>query len=98
MIYRQGDVLLISIEAFPEKKKKKSLVLVEGEITGHCHQFNDPTIVSVFEANNEQYVEILGTAELFHEDHDNLFIDKGLYRVVQQREVDLLGEIQKVID
>lgn len=97
-MYRQGDVLLKPVENIPTNTTQKSLVLVEGEITGHYHQFLDPSIVSVSILNETQYVNVQQQAELVHDEHDTLFIPAGLYEVVQQREVNLLKEIQKVMD
>ncbi|MDH3324256.1 MAG: hypothetical protein OEL89_01305 [Candidatus Peregrinibacteria bacterium] len=98
MIYRQGDILLKPINSIPEEARKKNLVLAEGEVTGHYHQFVDPTIVSVYEVNEQQYVNVREKAELTHDEHHNLFIEKGVYEVVRQREVDLLNEVRQVMD
>jgi len=98
MIYRQGDVLLKSIQSIPSNAKRKNLVLAEGEITGHLHQFIDQANVSVYEANNIQFVQVTMDSDLIHDEHETLIVAKGLYEVVQQQEVDLLNEIRKVID
>lgn len=98
MLYRQGDILLKPIAQFPNGIKKKNLVLAYGEATGHCHQFMDSNIVSVFELNQQQYVEISNNAELFHEEHDNLIIPKGKYEVIRQQEVDLTNELRRIED
>jgi len=99
MIYRQGDILLSPIKKLPENiKQKKSLVLVEGEATGHCHQFLDFDLVACYELDQQQYVEVFEQAPLVHEEHDTLQIPKGKYEVIRQREVSLLEEIRKVMD
>lgn len=98
MLYRQGDILLKPIKEIPENIKKKNLVLAEGEATGHMHQFVDSHLVSCFILNNQQFIEVYQTAELIHNEHDTLLVQKGQYEVIRQREVDLLNEIQKVSD
>lgn len=99
MLYRQGDILLKPIQELPIIRKKKDLILAYGESTGHMHQFVDPMNVSVFLANEQQYVSISNDfAELVHNEHATLQIPQGNYRVIQQREVDLTEEIRQVID
>lgn len=98
MLYRQGDILLKPIKSIPKDVKKKDLILALGEATGHMHQFIDPNLVSVYELNAQQFVEVYEQAPLVHNEHDTLQIEKGIYEVVRQREVDLLNEIHKVID
>ena len=99
MIYRQGDVLLKPIEELPIGRRKKDLILAYGESTGHLHQFLDPTLVSVYECNNQQYVHVSSEfADLVHNEHGTLSIPAGKYKVIQQREVDLSEEIRRVLD
>ena len=98
MIYRQGDILLKPIEKIPKGVKKKDLVLAEGEVTGHMHQFTDPMNVSCYELNGQQFVDVINTDVLIHNEHDTFSVDKGIYEIIQQREVDLSNEIRKVID
>lgn len=97
-LYRQGDVLLKPITEIPKNAKKKDLILAHGEVTGHCHQFVDASIVSVFLYNETQYVEVFHPAELIHDEHGKQLIHVGNYEVVRQREVDLSEEIRKVND
>jgi len=99
MLYRQGDILLKPISQFPSNIfKKKDLIIAYGEITGHTHQFTDPNLVSVYELNQQLFVEIEDTSELVHDEHNTLLIPQGKYEVIRQREVDLSEEIRKVMD
>jgi len=98
MLYRQGDVLLKPIKTIPPEAASKNLILVEGEATGHYHQFLDHVNVAVFELSGQQYVQVQQASELIHDEHDTLFIPKGLYEVIIQREVNLLEEIHRVMD
>lgn len=99
MIYRQGDILLLPINNIPEKVKKKDLILAYGEATGHMHQFIDSVNVSVYELNQQQFVNINSEyTDLIHNEHNTLKIPRGMYKVVNQREVDLTNEIRQVLD
>lgn len=47
--YQQGDVLLLRVEKIPETMQKvKSKILQYGESTGHKHQFDANSEVSLF--------------------------------------------------
>jgi hypothetical protein len=93
-MYRQGDVLIIPVEAIPEKldpidRENGRVVLAHGEVTGHAHAiksegaalFRDPKLMAVF-------MRVSGDAPvaLEHEDHDTIMIPPGKYQVVRQRE------------
>lgn len=94
---RHGDVILERVESTKgTPKKHDSIVLAEGEVTGHFHRLSGQLLESVFQ--DERYVETLSDAQLTHEEHDSLIIPKGKYRVRMQREVDLLGEVRQVMD
>jgi len=74
--YQQGDVLLhkcyIPSGATVRSKKMKnaSLVLVEGETTGHAHRIVEGEVV-LLEKNGVMYLKVLSpTAKLSHEEHD----------------------------
>ena len=94
-MYRQGDVLLIEIsdkyqiKSFIRNKKKMKTrtnnVLAYGEITGHAHKVAGEATVFE-EATDRLLVEVTGTAEVTHEEHDTIPLPKGLYRVVHQTE------------
>ena len=98
MIYRQGDIVLKTINEIPKNVKKKNLILAYGEATGHMHQFLDANLVTVYELNQQQFVEGFQESNLVHNEHGTLQIPQGIYEVVQQREKDLTEEIRQVID
>lgn len=95
---RHGDVILQQVGQTKGKQEAKSKsVLAEGEVTGHYHLLQGTLLESQF--GKERYVEVIDdSAILSHQEHDSLEIPKGKYRVIQQREVDLLGEIRTVMD
>ena len=92
---RQGDVFLLKIDALPDGTKTKDNVLAFGEITGHKHQVIGATVLT---DGSTQYVEVETEAELVHEEHAKHQLKKGVYRVIIQRELDLVGEFRRVID
>ncbi len=100
-VIRHGDVILetvFEIEGDVQRDVliKASSVLAEGEVTSHKHVLNGQHLLS--KVGSVQYVELMEEGQLSHEEHDTLTIPKGMYRVVIQREVDLLGEVRQVQD
>lgn len=95
---RHGDVILQQVDSTKGKQKKmKQCVLAEGEVTGHFHRLTGQVLESIHK--DERFVEVQGKeAVLTHEEHDTLKIPEGKYRVLIQREVDLLGEVRQVMD
>lgn len=93
--YRQGDVLLIAVDSIP-KGKKKNNVLARGEHTGHFHAATTPAVVTL--VGDEQYIFSEEDFSIAHQEHEDLSIPAGKYKVRIQRELDLLGEVQKVRD
>ena len=95
-LYRQGDVLLVSIAAVPEGAKEKNRVLAKGEFTGHYHAVTSPATVSVM--GGTQYVESEAAFTVEHQEHAHIHVPAGAYEVRIQRELDLLGSIRQVMD
>ncbi|HEX2908292.1 MAG TPA: hypothetical protein VHO69_15580 [Phototrophicaceae bacterium] len=87
-LYRHGDVMLAQIDALPEKAKKRaSLTLAYGEITGHSHRIADPKTAETFELDGQIYLKVTAPkALLIHEEHATIELPEGIYRVWQQRE------------
>lgn len=91
---RQGDVLLVRVEALPEgltdiTPKKGRVVLQHGEATGHAHAFYDRG-VQVFardaKAVRPEYLRVVKTAYLKHEEHSPATLPPGLYQLPTQVE------------
>lgn len=104
-LYRQGDVLLVAIEAAPQnaetvKRTKRGLVLAEGEATGHAHVITDEAaeLVTADEAA-ELYLLVHGTeaVELTHDEHATVLVPPGTYEVRRQREYQP-DAIRQVVD
>ena len=104
-MFRQGDVLIVPVDNFPEtlekvEQKNGRVVLAHGELTGHAHAvsdhraalFRDPKLGSLF-----MHVSGDGPVALKHNEHGTIQIPPGNYRVVYQREYSL-EEIRQVKD
>lgn len=105
-IYRQGDVLLISVDAIPRDAKackiEGDVILAYGEVTGHAHRLAPQTVKpfakgGVWSPTAERYIRALEGAQLTHEEHGTITLPAGVYRVVQQREYSP-AEIRNVAD
>ena len=90
-VYRQGDVMLIQVpkipKDLPEIALKGAVVLAEGEMTGHKHQFMDAMDVRMYGGGGgPAYLEIAGIKLLMHEEHSTVKIPKGKYLIPRQVE------------
>jgi hypothetical protein len=96
---RQGDILLEETNLEEHKNKKLlgtgSRVLAYGEVTGHSHIID----------GNIRYYEDSGMiicqvqdGVLSHEEHGNITIPMGDYIVINQRELDVMTGIRRVMD
>ena len=98
-LFRQGDILFKEIASIPKKaKKRKGLVVAEGEATGHKHEFTNPQ-VSLWEYDSKLYAQVPYPAEIIHPEHDRLIIEKGEYEIINEREFDYVeNDLRKVVD
>lgn len=97
MQLRQGDVYLIKENSLPKGMKlKKDNVLVYGETSGHAHRLNT-TELSVYESGDDMFVDLDKPTELVHEEHNTIHVDKGVWKVVRQREYSP-SENRRVLD
>lgn len=93
---RQGDVLLMKVDSIPSGCKKKDLTIAYGEVTGHHHTFDSGTCM--VDSTGQQYVQLEKPAELHHQEHDTLTFQHGVYKVILQREYDLVEGVRQVLD
>lgn len=89
---RQGDVLLVKLEAKPAGESRKiardeqgRVVLAHGEATGHAHAINDPGAF-LYQFGDQIVLEMKQGGTLRHEEHENIELDAGYYEVIRQRE------------
>lgn len=100
MMYRQGDVLIagaaIPSDAIEIKPGQRGHVLAEGEATGHAHVVSPAHVLAYF-VGLDMYLRVLKESHVEHEEHDQIVLPPGDYRVVRQREY-TPEEIQNVQD
>lgn len=94
-LFRQGDVLLQRIDAIPADAApcdvKGDVILAYGEVTGHAHRLAPQTVRpfakgGVWSPSAERFIQATEGATLRHEEHAEITLPPGNYRVVQQRE------------
>jgi hypothetical protein len=92
--FRQGDVFLVRVASLPDDMeditpRKGRVVLQHGESTGHAHAFYDRG-VQVFardkKATRPEYLRVVKTAYLKHEEHSPATLPPGIYRMPVQTE------------
>lgn len=103
--YQQGDVLLKKIAELPtDLEKLDDLVLQHGETTGHMHQFDKGSPVTVYRSkhdrvikanntdtitpNESKYIMVENVAYLRHEEHKPIAVPPGIYEIDIVREFD----------
>jgi hypothetical protein len=93
-ILRQGDVLLVPVDAIPGEGKRAKregtrLVLAEGEATGHAHVVLGEGRLYLPGAERGTagtYLLVEEPATLVHDEHDAIGLEPGTYEVRRQRE------------
>jgi hypothetical protein len=104
ILLRQGDILLVAIEALPQGATpappvrcngRLRHVLAVGEATGHAHTLLADGRVELYRLPESApdmstgYLAVHGVgAVLEHQEHRELPLPVGLYRVIQQRQHD----------
>jgi hypothetical protein len=95
LMYRQGDVALVRVEALPtgakevEPEEEGRIVLAHGEVTGHAHAVAvaERPDVKEFTAEDLRFLMIGDRkAQVAHEEHYDQLVEPGVYEVRQQRE------------
>ena len=85
-IIRQGDVLIIPSETPAKGTKLPHLTLAEGEMTGHRHRISHGE-AELFERDGVLYLRVVSpTAILTHEEHAEVTIPQGNWKIRIQRE------------
>lgn len=90
-MYRQGDVLLMPVQAIPGtasrgERDNGRIILAYGEVTGHAHAISEES-VAVLEYEGTRYIRVPDEgAKLKHEEHRAIALAGGEYRIVTQKE------------
>ena len=90
MLFRQGDIYIESVRCLPDGAlRRDSIVLAEGEATGHSHRVRDFRTADVYEFPGSLFVDVVADrAEIVHDEHGTIELNRGVYRVWRQREYD----------
>ncbi|MDR3405157.1 MAG: hypothetical protein P4L99_21865 [Chthoniobacter sp.] len=114
---RQGDILIERVAALPALDKKSKtengrVILAHGEVTGHAHEIEKPTLASLHEIKEAMRMlgDIAGAEAMtqaglvvkedtavVHDEHSRIALPKGGYIVRRQREYSP-EEIRNVAD
>ena len=94
MIYRQGDVLITSCDDSAGRgdevpRENGAVVLAHGEVTGHSHAiYGKGAKLFAFRASSDRFLDVTarGGARLRHEEHGEILLPPGGYRVRIQTE------------
>lgn len=106
MFYRHGDVNLHEVKAVLGEKVTHNgkWILAHGEATGSVHVISTPNKDGFEVYQNEDgtvYLRVLEEATVTHTtDHEPITIAPGIYKQVQEREVDHFADsvVRKVVD
>lgn len=88
VLYRHGDVIIRRIASLPVGVQKRAgVTLAHGEVTGHSHRIQQPHTVQLWVHGSDLFLEVKEpTATLIHEEHREIQLPQGVYRVWRQRE------------
>jgi cysteinyl-tRNA synthetase len=96
-MYRQGDVLLVQITEIPESARlvarSSELVVAEGE-DGNKHTVANGDL-ELHESDLGQFLRLSAESRLSHEEHDQIVLPAGLYRIQRQREYSPEGHLDR---
>lgn len=98
-MWRHGDVLIQACDEIPDKARKlPHLILAKGEITGHSHRIREREGNELFQFGGEFYLRVTqGPATVCHEEHAEISLSPGTYRIWIQREYSPEA-IRRVVD
>lgn len=93
-MFRQGDVLIVPVDSIPEsakpvKRDNGRVVLAYGEVTGHAHALRERRVQLLSENGSRDicYLRVsCPEAFLRHEEHREIRLPAGNYKIVRQRE------------
>lgn len=100
MFYQQGDTLIFKTDEMPKDAKLlEHKTLMEGELTGHAHRISKG-LAELFENGTTKYLKVLSEeAVLTHEEHNQIVLPKGIYKIGRVREYDHFAEeARNVVD
>lgn len=104
-LIQQGDVLffLQDTNELPEcavavPATSRGVVFAEGDVTGNSHLTTDAG-VTLYNVDDEVFCVVESTATVVHQEHGDVFLSAGIYRVDGVQEIDpFTKEIERVRD
>lgn len=96
---RQGDLLFVKKDELPEgaKPAEEGPILAHGEVTGHKHVAEGANVAVLDVPEGSKHVEAKEPWTARHDEHDPVFLDKGIWEIRRQREY-FPDEIRQVVD
>lgn len=90
MLRRQGDIFILRVDGVPSiAALQVDTVVAEGEVTGHQHRILDPQTAKLFRYREDMYLDVTAdSAQLVHDEHGTILLERGTYRLWRQREYD----------
>jgi len=93
MVIQQGDVLIESVNEIPNEAKDAevkngSIVLADGETTGHAHRISWISGITFKEHNGMYYLVNKEELTVKHEEHKPVTIPQGTWKIRKVREYD----------
>jgi len=98
--YRQGDILFVKVKEIPFKVVPvSSLIIAEGEATGHMHKIANGRFKHFKLAEDDDfidssdnlllgYLKVYDDAEIVHDEHHPVHLSTGIYEIRRQRVFD----------
>ena len=97
---QQGDVLLNKLTKLPNGEakviSKGKMVLAEGEVTGHYHGIEE-TDSELIQIGEKMILNLKNTATLFHQEHNPITLEPGLWEVGRVQEYDYFSMMQRPV-
>lgn len=99
--FRHGDLLIEKVSGNPKGNKKDNNILLEGEASGHIHVLSRGSVYAINPTKENNYLmgyfEVEENAQITHQEHAPIELEKGIYKFYRQREYDEI-EDRMVID
>jgi hypothetical protein len=110
-VYRQGDVLIVALDAIPSdqiqyteiprdavsvSRGPHGFALADGKATGHTHRI-DSEHASLYQLDGVRFLVVSAPVELVHEEHGTITIPPGAYRVTGHHEAQP-GELPRQVE
>ncbi len=87
-MWRHGDVFVERVRDIPASATQlPHCILAKGESTGHAHRIEPRGAATLYQSTDALFLLVLADmANLVHEEHAAITLDRGTYRVWIQRE------------